>query len=161
MKKILLLIGAVLVVLVGFSIARTARFVSREPVVARAPAVAISEGAAERLAGSIRLRTISYEDSAAFDGAAFQSLHAYLESAFPLVHSRLLREKVATHSLLYTWTGSDRSLKPILLLGHLDVVPVEPGTEDKWQQSPFSGSIEDGFVWGRGAIDNKSAVVGV
>jgi carboxypeptidase PM20D1 len=51
-------------------------------------------------------------------------------------------------------------LKPILLLGHLDVVPVEPLTQGQWQQGPFSGSVADGFVWGRGAIDNKSAVLG-
>lgn len=39
-------------------------------------------------------------------------------------------------------------------------MPVEPGTEDQWQQRPFAGHIAEGFVWGRGAIDNKSAVVG-
>ena len=161
MKKILLLVGAALVVLVGFSIARTAGFVSDAPAIERALEAAIREGAAERLAGSLRLRTISFEDSASFDGDAFRSLHAYLESAFPLVHSRLLREKIASHSLLYTWPGNDRSLKPILLMAHMDVVPVEPGTEGKWQQSPFSGRIADGFIWGRGAIDNKSAVVGI
>jgi hypothetical protein len=76
MKKILLLVGAGLVVLVGFSIARTARFGSGEPVIERVPEVAIREGVAGRLAGSLRLRTISYEDSAAFDADAFQSLHA-------------------------------------------------------------------------------------
>jgi carboxypeptidase PM20D1 len=39
-------------------------------------------------------------------------------------------------------------------------VPVEPGTEEKWQQPPFGGRIVDGLIWGRGAIDNKSTVVG-
>jgi hypothetical protein len=42
----------------------------------------------------------------------------------------------------------------------MDVVPVEPGTEDEWQQEPFGGRISDGYIWGRGAIDNKSAVLG-
>jgi carboxypeptidase PM20D1 len=45
-------------------------------------------------------------------------------------------------------------------MGHLDVVPVEPGSESGWQYPPFSGRITDGFIWGRGAIDNKSAVLG-
>ncbi|HEU5260007.1 MAG TPA: M20/M25/M40 family metallo-hydrolase [Gemmatimonadales bacterium] len=76
------------------------------------------------------------------------------------VHSQPERETVRTHSLLYTWRGSDPSLKPILLTGDLDVVPVEPGTEAKWQEEPFGGRIADGFIWGRGAIDNKSAIVG-
>jgi carboxypeptidase PM20D1 len=51
-------------------------------------------------------------------------------------------------------------LNPILLAGHMDVVPVEPGTENKWAQDPFGGRIIDGFIWGRGAIDNKSTVMG-
>ena len=72
----------------------------------------------------------------------------------------LEREVVHSHSLLYTWRGSDPALPPILLAGHLDVVPVEPDTETEWQEPPFAGRIRDGFVWGRGAIHTKSAVVG-
>jgi carboxypeptidase PM20D1 len=126
-----------------------------------AAGVAIPESAAERLAGSLRFRTISHADPGKTDPAGFPALHAYLAASFPKVHSTLARETVNTHSLLYTWHGSDRSLKPILLMGHLDVVPVEPGTETKWRRDPFGGEIADGFIWGRGAIDNKSAVVGI
>jgi carboxypeptidase PM20D1 len=42
----------------------------------------------------------------------------------------------------------------------MDVVPVEPGTENRWTQDPFGGRIVEGFIWGRGAIDDKSAVLG-
>ena len=42
----------------------------------------------------------------------------------------------------------------------MDVVPIEPGTEEKWEQDPFGGRIADGFICGRGAIDNKSTVLG-
>lgn len=46
-------------------------------------------------------------------------------------------------------------LKPnIVLLSHIDVVPA--GDEDGWTYPPFSGTIADGMVWGRGAIDNKA-----
>src|SRR5688572_29692892 len=116
MKKTLLLIGDALVGLVGLTVVRTATFVSDQPAVERAPEVAIPEGAAERLAGSLRLPTISHEDPGAFDPAAFQSLHAYLASAFPRVHAQLQRETVATHSLLYTWQGTNPSLKPIMFM---------------------------------------------
>ena len=159
-KGLLLLLGSALVLLVGVTVARTVRYGSLQPVVEPAPEVASPAGAAERLAGSIRIRTISHEDPTAFDPQAFQALHAYLKAEFPRVHSQLRRETVGTHSLLYTWPGSDPSLKPILLMGHLDVVPVEPGTEEKWQETPFSGRIADGFIWGRGAIDNKFSVLG-
>jgi carboxypeptidase PM20D1 len=158
-KLILPFMGAV-VVLVGFILARTVSYGSDVNAVESAPDIAMSEGFSERLAGSVRIATISQEYPAVFDAGAFRALHAYLEAAFPRVHSQLQREIVATHSLLYTWPGSDHSLKPILLMGHLDVVPIEPGTEDKWQYAPFGGRIADGFIWGRGAIDNKCAVIG-
>jgi carboxypeptidase PM20D1 len=160
MRESFLLLGASLVLFVGFTGGVTARYESAQVLVQPAPNVAIPPGAAERLAGSLRIRTISSEDPAAFDAAAFGALHVYLQSAFPRVHAQLRREIVGTHSLLYTWQGRDSSLDPILLLGHLDVVPVEPGTEGNWQQDPFGGEIADGFIWGRGAIDNKSAVIG-
>jgi carboxypeptidase PM20D1 len=160
MKRLLLLLGSVLVLLAGVVLARTMRSGPPRVVVEPAPAVAIPDGAAERLGGSIRIPTISHGDSAEFDAEAFRALHGYLQAQFPRVHAQLRRETVGTHSLLYTWQGSDSTLKPILLAAHLDVVPVEAGTEGQWHQAPFGGRIADGFVWGRGAIDNKSAVLG-
>jgi carboxypeptidase PM20D1 len=160
MKKLLLLIGTAVVLTAAFTVVLTARYVPTETPVHPADAVAVPSGAAERLANAIRIATISAEDEGAFDAAAFADLHAYLQRAFPRVHSDLQRETVAKHSLLYTWPGSDPTLKAILLVGHMDVVPVEPGTEDEWQQEPFGGRISNGYIWGRGAIDNKSAVLG-
>ena len=46
----------------------------------------------------------------------------------------------------------DGSHRPLLLMSHTDVVPVEP---DRWQRPPFSGDLLDGYVWGRGAVDMK------
>jgi carboxypeptidase PM20D1 len=159
-RRILILIVSAFLLLVGIMVVRALRFEPVQPVIQRVPQVGIHAGAAERLARSIRIPTISHDDPASVAPQAFQGLHAYLEAAFPLVHSQLQREKVGTHSLLYTWQGSDSSLKPILLMGHLDVVPIEPGTEAKWQEEPFSGRIANGFIWGRGAIDNKLSVLG-
>jgi carboxypeptidase PM20D1 len=160
MRKFLLLLGSAWVLFVGLTVALTARFESAPALVQPAPEIAIREGAAGRLAASLRIPTISSEDPAAFDAEPFRALRAYLESAFPHVHAQLRRETVGSHSLLYTWQGSDPALDPILLIGHLDVVPVEPGSERHWKHDPFGGRIADGFIWGRGAIDNKSAVLG-
>src|SRR5688572_6678659 len=160
MKTISLVAGAALLLLVGFTVIMTARYDAVQLPVEPAPAVSVGHDAAERLAGALRIRTISAEDRGAFDAAGFGALHGYLQSTFPRVHAQLQRDTVGTHSLLYTWPGSDSSLKPILLVGHLDVVPVEPGTERQWQHDPFGGDISEGFIWGRGAIDNKSTVLG-
>lgn len=48
--------------------------------------------------------------------------------------------------------GADPSRGALLIHGHLDVVPAEPSD---WSVHPFSGAVEDGFVWGRGAVDMK------
>jgi carboxypeptidase PM20D1 len=44
-------------------------------------------------------------------------------------------------------------------MAHLDVVPIAPGSEGAWTHAPFSGDSADGFVWGRGSLDLKVAVV--
>ena len=51
--------------------------------------------------------------------------------------------------------GADRSRGALLIHGHLDVVPAEPA---EWSVHPFSGAIEYGYVWGRGAVDMKDMV---
>jgi acetylornithine deacetylase/succinyl-diaminopimelate desuccinylase-like protein len=51
--------------------------------------------------------------------------------------------------------GADSSRGALLIHGHLDVVPAEPA---EWSVHPFSGAIENGYVWGRGAVDMKDMV---
>ena len=111
--------------------------------------------AAQHLAGALRFRTIASADSADQSAAEFLRLHAYLQQTFPHAHAAMSREIVGQFSLLYRWQGSDSTARPIMLMAHQDVVPIAPGTEAAWQVAPFDGVIRDGFVWGRGAWDNK------
>ena len=114
--------------------------------------------AAERLAGAIRVKTISYPDASQIDREEFQRFHEYLEQSFPRAHSTLRKEVVGGYSLLYEWQGTDPSLNAILLIAHMDVVPIEPSTKPEWAHPPFQGVIADEFIWGRGALDMKYAV---
>ena len=158
MKKLFLALVGLVVVCVAVVIVNTARSSQGANAVAVAPvSVAVdSSGAIDRLAAAVRFETISYEEGTrAPDSAAFRGLHEYLRASFPLVHERLTRETVAGLSLLYTWRGSDTTLAPVVVMGHLDVVPVIPGTESQWTQPPFSGAVADGFIWGRGTLDDK------
>jgi carboxypeptidase PM20D1 len=125
------------------------------------PAIdALPSGALKRLAEAISIATISYDDRDAIDPEAFSAFHAMLERSFPRLHATLSREVVANHSLLYHWRGSDPSLRPVLLMSHIDVVPIEAGTEEDWTHPPFGGVLADGYIWGRGTIDTKSTLMG-
>jgi carboxypeptidase PM20D1 len=162
MKRIGLAFLLGLVLLLTVLLVRTARFTSRQlPSEPAAQLPVDATAAAERLAGSLRFRTISYEDPGQREEEQFAALRDYLQASFPRVHGALGREMVGQGALLYTWPGSDPALRPILLMGHLDVVPVEPGTEAQWTHPPFAGRIADGYIWGRGAMDDKLGVLGV
>lgn len=148
--------------LAGVMAVRAARMPSLQPAAEAAVAIPVdAPAAAERLAGAVRIPTISHERVEDTDTAAFLALHAYLAESYPLVHAALTREPVADLSLLYTWDGSEPGLPPIVLMGHLDVVPVVPGTEGDWTHPPFGGAVVDGEVWGRGALDDKVSVVAI
>lgn len=156
---LLLLAIGVLVLALAFN---TWRQGSRQITVAPAPKLALDEAAAAaRLGGAIAFRTISYADASKIEEQEFRKLHAYLEQSYPRTHATLKRELVGGLSLLYTWPGQDAQAKPILLMAHQDVVPIAPGTEKDWQQPPFSGVVRDGFVWGRGAWDDKGNLIAI
>lgn len=160
MKTLLRLALAGLLLFAAVLMVNTARLpapASRAP--AASPPAVDAEAAAARLAGAIRLPTISHEDPAARDPRPFDALAAYLEAQFPRVHAQLQRERINGQSLLYRWEGRDPAAAPWLLLAHLDVVPVEPGTESTWTQPPFSGAIADGYIWGRGTLDDKASAM--
>ncbi|HEY3286023.1 MAG TPA: M20 family peptidase [Gemmatimonadaceae bacterium] len=164
MKKVLLALLGLVALCVVVVVANTARHSATAESRAVAPVtVAVdSAGAIARLATAVQFQTISYEEGTrAPDSAAFRALHEHLRTSFPLVHQHLTRETVAGLALLYTWKGSDTTLAPVVLMGHLDVVPVIPGTEAAWTQPPFSGAVADGFIWGRGTLDDKVSVLAV
>ena len=161
MKRLFLGILILLLGLAAVLVFRTLAFRSHQPAVtAVQPELLDSMALAGRLAGALQFATISNQDSNAFDGTAFTGFQRYLEDSFPKVHATLAREVVNGYGLLYTWTGTDSTLAPIVLLAHQDVVPIEAGTEAKWTEPPFGGRIANGYVWGRGALDDKGSLVG-
>ena len=68
------------------------------------------------------------------------------------IPSQLFEPSAGRGNILATLKG-DGSKRPILLLSHMDIVPVE---RDRWEVDPFSGTIREGYLYGRGALDNKS-----
>jgi carboxypeptidase PM20D1 len=154
--------GAFLTLLAAVLVRRAVALPSRQKDAAAAPAPDLdAEALSARLSGALRFPTISRESPEDTDAEAFRDFQGYLEQTYPRLHAALTRELVADRSLLYTWQGTDPALDPVLLLAHQDVVPVDPGTEETWEQPPFSGNVVDGHIWGRGSLDDKQSLIGL
>jgi len=112
-----------------------------------------------RLAKAIKIPTISYDDTARFTPAPFTDFANLLISEYPHIAAVADKQIINGYSLIYKFSGSDNNLKPILFMGHMDVVSVDEITLDKWTHPPFSGVVENDIIYGRGAIDDKSTVM--
>jgi carboxypeptidase PM20D1 len=158
-----------LLVVAGLVVANTLRTppVARHATAPRIGARAPDRAAAERLAQAVRFRTVAPLDTdpggpdAAQTFREFTAFHEFLRTSYPGVDRALTREVISEGSLLYTWPGRDPRAKAVLLAAHLDVVPVSPGTAARWTHPPFAGHIADGYIWGRGTLDDKAAVLGL
>jgi carboxypeptidase PM20D1 len=155
----LLGLGGAVLALVLLLIVNALRLPKPAPPPPAPPPMGFPAGATERLAQALRFRTVSHDDPTQDDPSQLVALREHLERSFPRVHAQLRREIVGEHSLVYTWPGKRPELPPVLLMGHQDVVPVED--ERAWTQPPFGGVVTGGFVWGRGTLDDKQAVLGI
>ena len=159
MKRILLVLLLAVSVLAGVLVFNAWRAQPLATKVAFVP-VALDEAAmAQRLSAAIAFATVSATpESPSLD--AFHALQARFAADFPRVHAQLAHESINDASLLFLWNGRGECA-PLLLAAHQDVVPVEPGTESGWTHPPFAGVIADGYVWGRGAIDDKASLLAI
>lgn len=167
-KRVGLGLGAVLLLLIGIILVRTFSYGGAPQGVPEITLPDVPEYdaniAAEHLGEAIRFRTITVAsgDPRVGQEGPWLELQAWMEETYPTFHAAATKETIpGGFSLLYTWEGSDPSLDPLLLMAHQDVVPVNIGTEGDWDAPPFSGAIQDGYVYGRGAIDDKGSMVGL
>lgn len=115
---------------------------------------------AEKLSRAIRLRTVSALEESQAAREAFEAFERLLEAEFPLVHVNLQKTRVGDRGLVFEWRGRSVEALPGLVLAHYDVVPA--GEDDPgWTHCPFSGTIDRGYVYGRGALDMKGTLVSI
>ncbi|GAB4023561.1 M20 family peptidase [Spirosoma koreense] len=160
MRLFLRIVAFVFVLLIIAVLVNTFRLKSHQLTdVPPAKPIEVSDSAIHRLAGAIRIPTVSFTDYTLTDTTQFDKFVAYLQTAFPLIHQRLKPETFNQYGLLFEWKGHNPALKPVLLMGHYDVVPVIQGTQRMWKRPPFAGIIADGYLYGRGTLDNKMGVI--
>lgn len=153
MRK-LVIVAAGVVLLLAVLLTRTFMVAPPQRPVATLPAAGLSQqddAMVARLSHAITFPTVTG------DAPAFDAFQAFLQQAFPRVHDSLTL-KTFGHSLLFHWR-SGSSCKPTLLLAHQDVVPVS--APEQWQHPPFSGVVADGYIWGRGTMDDKVSVMAI
>jgi carboxypeptidase PM20D1 len=160
MKKIFLGAVLILIILAAVLLVRTFLFsskqISADPVNFNYDALR----AYKNLSGAVKIKTISFEETN-HNMNEFTALHKYIEKTYPLIQKNLKKETVNSYSLLYKWNGKSPDKKAVLIAAHMDVVPVEPGTEKEWKYPAFSGKIDEEFIWGRGTLDDKSNLFGL
>lgn len=103
-------------------------------------------------AGMIQIPTVSGAGNEEF--FHIEEYRQYLRRSFPTLFSRAEVKKIGDALLLHIRSGNSGK-EPILFTSHMDVVPAKE--TDLWKYSPFSGTLAEGCLWGRGAIDMKSA----
>ena len=101
----------------------------------------------QRLAALIRCETISRENQT--DKRQFYAFQELLRGLFPGLFACCEFEDF-DGSFLLRWKGSSEE-KPVMLMNHHDVVEAS----GNWTYPPFSGTIADGKLWGRGTLDTK------
>ena len=110
----------------------------------------------DKLQAIVAIPTVSHQDPALTDTEAFRRLRKTMAGLWPRVHA-LDMVGVGEHGLLVRWPGRSAD-KPVVLMSHLDVVPV---VEEDWDRDPFGAELADGSVWGRGTLDDKGCVAAI
>ncbi|WP_431801565.1 M20/M25/M40 family metallo-hydrolase [Microbacterium sp. bgisy203] len=117
--------------------------------------------ALDRFRELLRIPTVSHADESIIDWQAYEQFRTALERLYPRTHEVLTREVIDGHSLLYRWEGLSQA-DPLVLMAHLDVVPVKP---EEWEYDPFAAEIvgagADAAIHARGAIDDKGSLVAI
>lgn len=161
LKKFFLGVAIALFVVAGVILYNTFTFTATETTTEAQPAPEVPREALTHFQQAISYKTISYGNPALFDSAQFLAFRQFLEATYPHTHQVLTREVVAGYSLLYTWPGKNPQLKPVVLMAHQDVVPIEEATRTMWTVDPFAGEIKDNYIWGRGTTDDKINLIAI
>lgn len=117
--------------------------------------------AAKHLSEAVTFRTISHGEGSLTDDTAYRGFLEFLETTYKNVHRDMKRVMISELSPVYHLKGKNAKYPPILLLAHYDVVPVEESTIKDWTVPPFSGEIREGYIYGRGTLDDKNQLISI
>ncbi|WP_069130102.1 M20/M25/M40 family metallo-hydrolase [Rhodohalobacter halophilus] len=120
-----------------------------------------ASSAFDRLSRAIQIETVSLENEDEIDFAPYEEFKSFLSENYPALHANTEIHYINKYTILIEWRGSNEELKPGLFIGHYDVVPVKEDAVEFWSFAPFGGEQAEGFIWGRGALDDKAGILSV
>ena len=116
-----------------------------------------TDRAVHSLCEMIKCKTVSHNDKSLEDEREFDKFKNILPIFFPNVYKACEFHEVSDRALLFKWKGN-ASEAPTVLMAHNDVVSV---SEKGWEKPAFDAIIENGVIWGRGALDTKATLNGI
>lgn len=141
-----------ILVFVAIIVIRTLAFTPKKDIFDEAKSISFDkQKAVDNLAAILKCKTISYKDSSLEDNSEFDKLINLLPSLYPNVYKICKLTTFKDRALLFHWKGTENG-DPAVFMSHYDVVPVN---YDGWDKDPFGAEIENGVLWGRGALDTK------
>ncbi|MBI9010653.1 MAG: M20/M25/M40 family metallo-hydrolase [Clostridiales bacterium] len=145
-------------VLLGVVLVRTILFKPKQMVKVSTENTTLNEKkVVEHFSELIQLKTVSSINPDEMDMAVFKAFQNKLDELYPVVTKTCHKELIGPTGILYRWKGKD-SQDVTVLMSHYDVVPADVTS---WEKDPFSGSVEEGVIWGRGTIDTKVTLLGI
>lgn len=186
-KHILTALVAIIVVFIAVIIVKTLIHpFDRPPANVGTVQAEASERSLQRLAGGLRVPTVSRYEPNLANMQPFDAFKDYLSTVYPDLYAAMDTATVNTYGLVFHWPGRDPALKPLLLTAHYDTAPVS-GHDGKlesdfgpqvfrpddtplpaiteyqsvWQHPPFSGAVADGRIYGRGTLDDKAQLFAI
>ncbi len=146
------IILSILILFLAVIVIRAVAFTPKKDNLKEAKPISFDkQKAVDNLAALIKCKTISYKDSSIEDDDEFNKLVNLLPTLYPNVYKTCKLTTFCDRGLLFLWKGTQNG-DPAVFMSHYDVVPVN---YDGWEKDPFGAEIENGVMWGRGALDTK------
>ncbi|MEI7588120.1 MAG: M20/M25/M40 family metallo-hydrolase [Chitinophagia bacterium] len=160
MKKVVVFIGAIVLIIIAVVLTKT---IANAPGAHQKSSVLepLTNESINHMSQAIQIKTETPNDALEFDTTTFLTYRKFLEKSYPLVHKNLPRTIIDSFNYVYEWKGTDTSILPMVLMAHYDVVPVEASAVKLWHAVPYGGEVKEGYIWGRGVLDDKSSMISI
>lgn len=107
---------------------------------------------------SVKFKTLSNIDESKVDWKVFDAFLDFVAKTYPNVHKNCDIMDVG-YTRIYILRGTNKDKLPVALMAHYDVVGASADQLSQWKCDPYCGKVEEGYIWGRGSLDDKTDLI--